>query len=143
MLTAKQEQFARSIHEGKTQTDAYREAYDASSMQDATVWTEASKLMRRPQVATRVEALKAEADAVRRVLLLDREETILARLEHEALTAKTDSARIRALELLGRHVGMFAERVEVARVERTAAQIEADLKARLVRLGFAVDSDAL
>jgi hypothetical protein len=136
MLTAKQEQFPLSIVEGKTQADAYRKAYDTSSMQDATVWNEASKLMRHPQVAARLETLKAEAEAARRVLLLDREEAILARLEHEALTAKTDSARIRALELLGRHAGMFTERVEVERVERSAAQIEADIRSRLERLGL-------
>ena len=136
MLTAKQEQFAQSILEGKTQADAYRTAYDATAMQDASVWTEASKLMRNPQVAARVETLKAEVEATRRVLLLDREETILARLEHEALTAKTDSARIRALELLGRHAGMFAERVEVARVDRSVAEIESDIRARLQKLGL-------
>jgi len=136
MLTAKQEQFAQSILEGKTQADAYRTAYDATAMQDASVWTEASKLMRNPQVAARVETLKAEMEATRRVLLLDREETILARLEHEALTAKTDSARIRALELLGRHAGMFAERVEVARVDRSVAEIESDIRARLQKLGL-------
>jgi hypothetical protein len=136
MLTAKQEQFARSIIEGRTQADAYRDAYDAAGMQHTTVWNEASKLIRHPEVSARVEALKWEADAARRVLLLDREEAILARMEHEALTAKTDSARIRALELLGRHAGMFAERVEVERVDRTAAQIEADLRDRLERLGI-------
>ncbi len=70
------------------------------------------------------------------MLVLDREEAILAQLQHEALTAKTDSARIRALELLGRHAGLFAERVEVARVERTAEQIQADIVARLQRLGI-------
>lgn len=140
MLTAKQEQFALSIHAGKSQADAYRDAYDAAAMQDATVWVEASKLVRHPKVALRVDALKAETEAARRVLVLDREEAILAQLEHEALTAKTDAARIRALELLGRHAGMFAERVEVAQVERTAAQIEADVKTRLIRLGLVGDS---
>lgn len=139
MLTAKQEQFALSIHAGKSQADAYRDAYDTAAMQDATVWTEASKLMRHPKVTTRVDALKAESEAARRVLVLDREEAILAQLEHEALNAKTDSARIRALELLGRHAGMFAERVEVERVERTAAQIETEVKARLLRLGLVGD----
>jgi hypothetical protein len=137
MLTAKQEQFTRSILEGKSRAEAYRDAYDASSMQNATVWNEASKLMRHPEVAMRVDELKSEANVARRVLMLDREEAILAQLQHEALTAKTDSARIRALELLGRHAGMFADRIEVQRVERSAEQIEADIRARLERLGYA------
>ena len=134
MLTMKQEQFAAAIIEGKTQADAYREAYDASGMKDGTVWSEAARLMRRPHVTARVEELRAEAEAVRQGLLLSREEAILARLEHEALTAKTDSARIRALELLGKAAGLFVERVEVERVERSAAEIEAAIKARLDRI---------
>ena len=134
MLTMKQEQFAAAIVEGKTHADAYRQAYDASGMKDGTVWSEAARLMRRPHVTARVEELRAKAEAVRQGLLISREEAILARLEHEALTAKTDAARIRALELLGRHVGLFAERIEVEQVERSAADLEAAIKARLERL---------
>ncbi len=137
MLTAKQEQFALSIAEGTTQADAYRQAYDASGMKDGTVWSEAARLMRHPHVTARVEELRAEAELVRRGLLSSREEAILGRLEHEALTAKTDSARIRALELLGRHAGMFVERVEVERLERSASDIEAALRVRFERLGLA------
>ncbi len=136
MLTAKQEQFALSIAEGTTQADAYRQAYDASGMKDGTVWSEAARLMRRPHVTARVAELRAEAEAVRQGLLLSREEAILARLEHEALTAKTDAARIRALELLGRNVGMFVERVEVEQVERSVEVIERDIRQRLHRLGL-------
>jgi pectin methylesterase-like acyl-CoA thioesterase len=80
--------------------------------------------------------LNAEAEAVRQGLLLSREEAILARLEHEALTAKTDSARIRALELLGRQAGLFVERVEVEQVERSVEVIERDIRQRLLRLGL-------
>lgn len=139
-LTAKQEFFARQVADGAPQSEAYRTVYQADRMSPPTVWSEASRLACHPQVAARVEELRLEKDGIRRVLVLDREEAILAQLEHEALTAKTDSARIRALELLGRHAGMFAERVEVAQVERTAAQIEADVKARLIRLGLVGDS---
>jgi hypothetical protein len=134
MLTMKQEQFAAAIVEGKTHADAYRQAYDASGMKDGTVWSEAARLMRRPHVTARVEELRAEAELVRQSLLMSREEAILGRLEHEALTAKTDSARIRALELLGRQAGLFVERVEVEQVERSAADLEAAIKARLERL---------
>ena len=93
-------------------------------------------MVRHPQVAARVEVLKAEKDSIRRSLVLDHEEAILAQLQHEALTAKTDGARIRALELLGRHAGMFTERVEVEQVERSVSQIEADIRQRLERLGI-------
>lgn len=135
-LTAKQDLFAAAVAHGQPQTDAYRQVYDADRMGSPTIWAEASRLADHPKVAARIEQLRSEKEALRRMLVLDREEAILAQLQHEALTAKTDSARIRALELLGRHAGLFAERVEVARVERTAEQIQADIVARLQRLGI-------
>lgn len=135
MLTSKQEAFSQLVANGQQQTDAYRNAYDADGMGAPTIWAEASRLADHPKVAARIEQLRSEKEALRRMLVLDREEAILAQLQHEALTAKTDSARIRALELLGRHAGMFAERVEVARVERTVEELQADIVARLRRLG--------
>lgn len=41
-----------------------------------------------------------------------------------AMNAKTDSARIKALELLGHHLGMFRDSFEVEPVERSADEIE-------------------
>ena len=137
MLTAKQQKFATAIADGSDQTSAYRLAYDAQNMSPMAVWVESSRLKRNPKVALKLEELNAEAEVVRQGLLLSREEAILARLEHEALTAKTDSARIRALELLGKAAGLFVERVEVERVERSAAEIEAALRVRFERLGLA------
>ena len=136
-LTRKQDTFASRIADGDTQSAAYRASYDAAQMDDATVWSEASRLVRHPQVAARVEVLRAEKDCIRRSLVLDHEEAILAQLQHEAFTAKTDGARIRALELLGRHAGMFTERVEVEQVDRSVSQIEAAIRQRLERLGVA------
>jgi len=136
-LTRKQDTFASRIADGDTQSAAYRASYDAAQMDDATVWSEASRLVRHPQVSARVEVLRAEKDHIRRSLVLDHEEAILAQLQHEAFTAKTDGARIRALELLGRHAGMFTERVEVEQVERSVSQIETAIRQRLERLGVA------
>lgn len=65
----------------------------------------------------------------------DREEAILSRLEHEALTARTDGARVRALELLGKHLGMFTDRVVVKAPDRTEEEIEQAIRMRLARLG--------
>jgi hypothetical protein len=65
---------------------------------------------------------------------LDREEAIIQRLEHEALTARTDGARVKALELLGKHLGMFTDRVVVDTHERTEEEVERAILARLSRL---------
>ncbi len=70
------------------------------------------------------------------MLRLSRAEAVLSQLEHEAMTAKTDSTRVRALELIGRHLGMVVDRVEVTTEERSVETIEHDIRARLQRLGF-------
>jgi hypothetical protein len=63
-------------------------------------------------------------------------EAVRVRLGHEAMTAKTDSTRVRALELIGRHLGVFVDRVEVTTGERSVEAIEHGIRARLQRLGF-------
>ena len=132
MLTRKQENFACAIADGADRSSAYRSAYDADQMTPPAVWTEASRLGRNPKVALRVDELRAEAEEVRQTLLVGREEAILAQLEKEALGAKSDSARIRAIELLGKHLGLFTDRVETKDVtERSADEIEAQIRMRL------------
>ena len=61
MLTLKQQTFADSIAAGQTQAAAYRSAYDAADMAPATVWNEASKLVRHPEVSDRVDHLQRES----------------------------------------------------------------------------------
>lgn len=133
-LTRKQDSFARSIAAGLPLSKAYRDAYDATSMQPPVVWSEASRLAHNPKVAARVQELKAEAEERRRMAALDREKAIIRRLEHEALTARTDGARVKALELLGKHLGMFTDRVVVDTHERTEEEIERAILGRLSRL---------
>ena len=58
------------------------------------------------------------------------------------MTASSDTARIRALELLGKNAGLFVERVAVEAPERTVADIEAELIARLTRLKIIEAEDA-
>ena len=132
MLTRKQEIFACAIADGADQAAAYRASYEAARMSAPAIWTEASQLVRHHEVARRIGELKAEAEQVRQTMLVGREEAILAQLEKEALTAKTDSARIRAIELLGKHLGLFTDRLETKDVtERSAYEIEAQIRMRL------------
>ena len=135
MLTRKQEIFACAIADGADQAAAYRASYEAARMSAPAIWTEASQLVRHPEVARRIGELKAEAEQVRQTMLVGREQAILAQLEKEALTAKTDSARIRAIELLGKHLGLFTDRLETKDVtERSADEIEAQIRMRLEQI---------
>ena len=131
-LTAKQEAFAQQVAEGAILSDAYRDCYSADNMADRTVWTEACRLASNPKVATRIKAIQTERESDQRMIRLRREEYVLKRLQQEAEQAETDGARVRSLELLGRTISMFSDRVEIEQDEsKSAAELERDLEKRL------------
>lgn len=131
-LTAKQEAFAQQVAGGAILSDAYRECYAAENMADRTVWTEACRLASNPKVATRIKAIQTDRESDQRMVRLRREEYVLKRLQQEAEQAETDGARVRSLELLGRTISMFSDRVEIEQdADKSAAELERDLEKRL------------
>ena len=134
-LTGKQEAFAKLVANGAVLSDAYRECYSADSMKDSTVWSEACRLAQNPKVSARIKDIQADMEQDRRTIERRREEWVLKRLQEEADQADNASSRIRALELVGKTVGMFTDRIEQAdAAERSASEIEKELTARLDRL---------
>jgi hypothetical protein len=63
-LTAKQEKFAQLLFQGYTQIDAWKSAYDASNMEDKTVYEAASRLANDSKIAARVEELRDPVIAI-------------------------------------------------------------------------------
>ena len=57
-LTAQQEKFAQALADGMTQADAYRTAYNASKMQDSTIYEKASRMLKEGKISARVASLK-------------------------------------------------------------------------------------
>ena len=133
MLTAKQMKFVEEVSEGGSQSNAYRKAYDTSQMTPKTIWEEASRLRRHPKVAARIEELEAEKEARRRMQALSREDRVLQELEKIAFGDGPASGRLKALELLGKHVGLFKPN-EVPVVERSVEDISNQLQRRLENL---------
>ena len=134
-LTGKQEAFAKLVANGSMLSDAYRECYSADTMKDSTIWSEACRLAQNPKVSARIKDIQADMEADRRTIERRREEWVLKRLQEEADQADNASSRIRALELVGKTVGMFTDRIEQAdTAERPASEIEKELTARLGRL---------
>ena len=133
MLTAKQMKFVEEVSEGGSQSNAYRKAYDTSQMAPKTIWEEASRLRRHPKVAARIKELEAEKEARRRMQVLSREDRVLQELEKVAFGDGPASGRLKALELLGKHVGLFKPK-EVPVVERSVEDISNQLQRRLENL---------
>ena len=133
MLTAKQMKFVEEIGKGGSQSNAYRKAYDTSQMAPKMIWEEASRLRRHPKVAARIVELEAEKEARRRMQALSREDRVLQELEKIAFGDGPASGRLKALELLGKHVGLFKPK-EVPVVERSVEDISNQLQRRLENL---------
>ena len=133
-LTAKQEAFAQGVANGLTLADAYRQSYNAENMKEASIYTEASLLMDNPKIVQRVSGIQQaredrtlhDSARLRRL--------VLERLHQEATEAESDSARIRALELLGKSIAMFTDRVEQEEGVRSSTDLEQELIARLKSL---------
>ena len=134
-LTGKQEAFAQLVAKGSMLVEAYREAGYMPNGSDKTQWEAASRLMANSKVLARVKQIQADIEEDRRTIERRREEYVLKRLQEEAEQADTDGARVRALELMGKTIGMFTDRVETDdKTERAASDIEAELRQKLERL---------
>ena len=137
-LTDKQEAFVQAYMSGENASDAYRSAYDADGMKSSTIWTEASLLLGNQKVANRISTINADIDAQQRMGRLKQSEFVLKQLMRMATTGQNEGARVRSLELLGKHAGMFKDVLVVDDVaDRSADQIERDISERLKRLGIA------
>jgi hypothetical protein len=61
-LTPKQEAFAQNVASGKTQADAYRAAYDAAKMKDATIHKRSGELMADGAITGRISELRKQLE---------------------------------------------------------------------------------
>ncbi len=130
MLTAKQENFVELLTQGTSQTSAYKGAYDTQNISDKTVWEEASRLRRHPKVSTRILELEKEKEARRRLQAVSREERVLNELESIAFGDGPMAGKLKAMELIGKHIGFFTLQKESAD-DRTSEEILGEIHKRL------------
>ena len=98
---------ARFVSEYAIDLDATKAATRAG-YSEKTAYSAGSRLLKEPEVAQAVKEELARA-AERNALTVD---WVMQRLKKEAEEAGSDSARVRALELLGKQQGMFKDRIE-------------------------------
>ncbi|MBC5580878.1 hypothetical protein H8S23_05120 [Anaerofilum sp. BX8] len=128
-MTVKQEAFVRGLVEGKSQRDAYRDAYNCTEATDRTVDNKASKLFARAEVRARYDALMGEVRAKADGETIATAAQVLEELTAMAFGTKTYpgldmfgnpverpvsvTQRLKALELLGRKHKLFTDNVAV------------------------------
>ena len=131
-MTPKQHQFAREVVLGKSQADAYRSAYNTLKMNDNSIRREASRLMDNPKVATTVVELQQKADsAVVQERIASREEVLQTLTGYMHSGEPKDSVRLRAAEMMGKHYGLFTDRIEAVVTELSSEEIQIKLEAKL------------
>ena len=129
-LTLKQNKYSEKLAAGFNQTAAYRTAYNTQNMSQKTVWEESSRLRNHPKVAARIIKLEAEKDARRRMQALSREDRVLQELEKIAFGDGPVTGKLKAIELLGKHIGLFTPK-EVPEVEMCEEEIRTEIQRRL------------
>ena len=107
MLTSRQASFVEELLTGASQTTAYKSNYSTTHMSPKTIWEASSRLSKHPKVVARLGELRAEKEVQEQMLRLSYGDFVINELQKLALSAKSDRARIKALELLGKTVGMF------------------------------------
>jgi hypothetical protein len=126
-LTVSQIAFAQGLIQGKTYKQAYRDAYPNAQGTDSSIMTSAYKLSRDPRIASMVQdALEETAEH----LAEDRAATqryILKQLVAHSKQAKQEGTKLKALELLGKSVGLFTQSADDKPELVTAEQLKREL----------------
>lgn len=149
-LTPKQEAFCLAYVECNVGTDAYRRTYNTSAgkMRDQTVCNNASRLLNDPLVKARISALRAAVtEAATKQLSIDKTWVLTQLVENVAMAKQAEpvldregkptgeytqnlAAANRALEMIGKELGMFVDRKEVRTGALDDASVEELLEIR-------------
>lgn len=111
-LTAKQRLFVSYMVQGLSQREAYRKAYNNTNDNEGTIASNANKVANDPKVKA---LLEASLDKSENALLSDSalmRRHIMSELLRHSQEMKGDAQKLRALELMGKAVGMYTDKVE-------------------------------
>ncbi len=134
-MTSAMMEFAKGLIEGKTQLEAYKEAYPNAKANDRVLKTNAWKLAQDIRVqkmlqehwGQTVEALTDDAVAVKRY--------VIKSLLDLSKDAKQEGSKLKALELMGKSVGMFKPAQAEEEESLTAEQLKQELAKHLKLVG--------
>lgn len=134
-LTAKQLSFVRGIIEGKSQRQAYRDAYPDDRSADHSVSAAAAKLMKHPVISQMLEEAWGETVEMLAEDAVATKRYVLRQLLALSKTAKQEGSRLKALEMMARSAGLFREQAVDAAPAPSAAQLKRELAGHLKLIG--------
>ena len=96
----------------------------------------ACRVMTNIKVQSMIRSIQHKREEDNRMRAIRREEFVLKKLMEEVEKGDQASSRIRALELLGKTVSMFSNKVEIKtkEIDRTSEELTEDLKFKLQKL---------
>ena len=134
-LTAKQMGFCRDIvFNDMTYIEAYRNNYNVSDKTKGnSLRAMASKLRADVNITTTVNSLLEQKNSLQRMNVVKRSDVLLDKIEKMADDVNiTDAVRLKALEMLGKNMGLFTDVLKVDdKRDRTSNEIETDLLTKL------------
>lgn len=122
-LTPKQEKFCQSIVSGKSQADAYREAFNAQNMKAETIHKRASELMARGDIKGRVDEIRGPVVEQVQISLKTHLDDLL-RLRNMAAKELQLSVALSAEISRGKASGLYTERVDATITTRTLEPLQ-------------------
>ena len=131
--SAQQLLFIRGVLNGKTQKQAYRDAYPADRSNDRNICVTANRLLHSPKIEAFVQSLNS---TVAELLVDDRKATrrfVFKELFALSKEAKQERHKIKALELLGKSCGAFKP-ADKGAVPAPSEQILKDALSKRLRL---------
>tara|TARA_R100001129_G_C5284577_1_gene237887 strand:+ start:182 stop:664 length:483 start_codon:yes stop_codon:yes gene_type:complete len=138
-LTIKQRKFVEEIVKGKlgSYKEAYAKVYDVALTKTGNIpkWVEveASKLVANPKVALSIQKAIQRKEHSAVASSLRTRNYVIEKLYKESQESDSDASRVRALELLGKSIGLFSDVIETKET-RPSEQIEEEIEERLIEL---------
>ena len=134
-LTAKMHAFASNIVQGMSPSDAYRRAYDCSNMSEASIVSDANRLLKDARITQLLESFWT---TLKENVIADNQATrrhIMSELyNHAERAGERTSDKLKALELMGRAIGMFTDKVESKVEEVNVDSLKKELESSLALL---------
>ena len=127
-LTEKQRNFVYHKLQGRSNSDAYREAYDVSNMSTQAIWVEASRMASHPKISLWVKAARLN-QFVDGTVTLESHIRRLAELSHKAQEAGNYGAAVNAEHHIGKAAGLYIERHQDVNREKELQIVERILEA--------------
>lgn len=132
--TTKMKLFASAIADGLSPAEAYRKVYDCSNSTNATVMANANRLLNDGRITLLLEPVfQAKREMVINDELATRRFIMQELFEHAKNTDKV-SDKLRALEMMGKSIGMFNDTGDKDENDLDVEKLKSELKAKMASM---------